>query len=338
MASAPSGSRRRVVLRLRAAVTRSRVVVERLSGAGARKRSHGARCGQELGGGRNAGAAPLLLGRRVQLRRVGRIRRRGRALVVRDALDAGQHTSRTAARGEGASRPAYRCFASWGCGARERIHPVISRGARALSRDHHRGRRIRGAHGPDHAASHRRGDLQVGGRRSRDPPVRARRLAAAAGLLLAAADPVRAQAVPAGPPTGEGMTATLVTVGLGREVFERFVHNALWVHDARTGQDVVYHWGLFSFNEPHFIARFLTGDTHYWMGGEDARALLASGRSSGRPITLQHLALRPGRVAHLRQFWTWTPRAENKFYRYDYFRDNCSTRLRDALDLALDGP
>ncbi len=165
----------------------------------------------------------------------------------------------------------------------------------------------------------------------------ARRLAAAAVLLLAAADPVRAQALPAGPPAGEGMTVTLVTVGLGPEVFERFGHNALWFHDARTGQDVVYHWGLFSFNEPHFIARFLTGDTHYWMGGEDARVLLAAERNSGRPITLQHLALTPRQVAHLRQFVSWNARDENKFYRYDYFRDNCSTRLRDALDLALDG-
>lgn len=128
-----------------------------------------------------------------------------------------------------------------------------------------------------------------------------------------------------------------MTVGLGSEVFERFGHNALWFHDFRTGEDIAYHWGLFSFNEPNFVARFLTGDTHYWMGPNDVHALIDSERRAGRPITLQGLALTPAQAVRLRQFVDSNSRGENKFYRYDYFRDNCSTRLRDALDLALGG-
>ena len=133
------------------------------------------------------------------------------------------------------------------------------------------------------------------------------------------------------------VTVTLVTFGQGTEVFERFGHDALWFHDARTGEDVAYHWGLFDFNEPHFVARFVSGDTRYSMGGMSAPALIAAERRTGRAVTLQRLALAPAQAQSLLDFVRWNARDENRFYRYDYYRDNCATRLRDALDRALGG-
>ncbi|CAN5915386.1 DUF4105 domain-containing protein [soil metagenome] len=164
----------------------------------------------------------------------------------------------------------------------------------------------------------------------------------AAALIGSAMRPARAQTLPVpasavtGTP-GSNITVTLVTFGLGHEVFERFGHNALWLHDATTLQDSAYHWGLFSFDEPGFLLRFLTGDTNYWMGAVDARLLVESERSRGRPVTLQRLNLTPAQALQLRDFVRWNAREEHKFYRYDYFGDNCSTRLRDALDSVLGG-
>ncbi|MBC7674229.1 MAG: DUF4105 domain-containing protein, partial [Polaromonas sp.] len=163
--------------------------------------------------------------------------------------------------------------------------------------------------------------------------------AALAGAALrsgtAQTPPMNASAV--APAPDRSITVTLVTFGLGQEVFERFGHNALWFHDAATLQDSAYHWGLFSFNEPGFLLRFLTGDTNYWMGAVDARQLVESGRSRGRPVTLQRLNLTPAQALQLREVVRTNAREENKFYRYDYFGDNCSTRLRDALDGVLGG-
>jgi hypothetical protein len=136
---------------------------------------------------------------------------------------------------------------------------------------------------------------------------------------------------------GSELEVTLMTFGLGQEVFERFGHNALWIHDAANGTDVAYNWGLFSFRQPHFLQRFLTGDTKYWMGGQDANLMIAQYQSLGRPITLQRLNMTPAQKVALRDFLHWNEQEENRFYRYDYFRDNCSTRLRDALDRALGG-
>ena len=146
-----------------------------------------------------------------------------------------------------------------------------------------------------------------------------------------------ALSAPSMPGAAAAPEVTLITFGSGEEVFERFGHNALWFHDPRTMQDIAYHWGLFSFNEPGFLMRFLTGDTKYWMGGVDAQALIASERNRGRPITLQRLNLTPEQAIKLREFVSWNEQPQNRFYRYDYFADNCSTRLRDALDGVLGG-
>ncbi len=170
----------------------------------------------------------------------------------------------------------------------------------------------------------------------------ARRLAGSLVLLFASLGRAVAQTPPVyattvAPVPGSQITVTLVTFGLGEEVFERFGHNALWFHDASTLQDVAYHWGLFSFNEPGFLVRFLTGDTKYWMGAVDVRELIEFERRRGRPITLQRLNLTPAQALRLREFVRWNALDENKYYRYDYFGDNCATRLRDALDHALGG-
>src|SRR6476661_5681839 len=62
---------------------------------------------------------------------------------------------------------------------------------------------------------------------------------------------------------GANLTVYLLTFGWGDEVWERFGHNAIWIKDRTRRTDTTYNWGMFSFDEPHFLARFLTGDTRY---------------------------------------------------------------------------
>jgi len=163
--------------------------------------------------------------------------------------------------------------------------------------------------------------------------------------LFTALGTVRAQtSPPAMPAPGTSATAAsddleimLATFGLGQEVFERFGHNAIWVHDRATGTDSTYDWGNFSFRQPGFIRRFLTGDTRYSMEARDANVMVEYYRSLGRPITVQRLNLTADEKRRLRDFLRWNALEENKYYRYDYFLDNCSTRLRDALDRVLGG-
>jgi hypothetical protein len=135
----------------------------------------------------------------------------------------------------------------------------------------------------------------------------------------------------------DGLEVFLVTFGQGELVFERFGHNAIWVHDATAGTDSTYDWGNFSFRQPGFLRRFLTGDTRYSMEGKDANEMVDFYRRLGRTITLQRLNLTAAQKGSLRDDLRRNALDENKFYRYDYFVDNCSTRLRDALDRTVGG-
>jgi hypothetical protein len=136
---------------------------------------------------------------------------------------------------------------------------------------------------------------------------------------------------------GSDLTVYLLTFGWGDVVWERFGHNAIHIKDRARGTDVTYNWGMFDFNQPNFIRRFLTGDTRYWMEAIELEPMLRHYRERNRSVLSQELNLTPAQRLKLKQFVELNALPQNKFYRYDYYRDNCSTRLRDALDHALAG-
>lgn len=136
---------------------------------------------------------------------------------------------------------------------------------------------------------------------------------------------------------GATLRISVLTFGQGDAVFERFGHNALRVQDTATGLDLAYNWGMFSFEQPNFLGRFLSGDTQYWVEAFPTPFLLQVYREQDRHTVEQVLALTPAQRLDIATFVAENAREANKYYRYDYFRDNCSTRLRDALDRVLDG-
>ncbi|HEU5171355.1 MAG TPA: DUF4105 domain-containing protein [Gemmatimonadales bacterium] len=162
---------------------------------------------------------------------------------------------------------------------------------------------------------------------------------AAVAVLLA---PLEAQtdrpAVrPSDRPNGSDLTVSLVTMGVGSRVWERFGHNAILVEDRRRGTRTAYNYGLFDFRQDDFLLRFIQGRMWYWMQGFDVDAMLRSYIRDNRSVWVQQLNLTPPERVALRDFLEWNERPENRYYRYDYYRDNCSTRVRDALDRVLGG-
>ena len=136
---------------------------------------------------------------------------------------------------------------------------------------------------------------------------------------------------------GEEYEISVLTAGAGAEVWEMWGHNMIRVHDLLTGEDVAYNWGMFSFAQEGFVLHFLMGRMHYWMAPAGTAETVRLYRWRDRILVQQHLALTPAQRLALVQFLAWNARDENKYYRYDYYLDNCSTRLRDALDRALGG-
>ena len=128
-----------------------------------------------------------------------------------------------------------------------------------------------------------------------------------------------------------------MTMGPGRAVWERFGHNAIWIHDPVQGTDKAYNYGLFDLRQENFLVRFLQGRMWYWMQGFPAQSYVELYRRANRSVWIQELEIPAGARRELQEFLEWNERPENRFYHYDYYRDNCSTRVRDALDRALQG-
>jgi hypothetical protein len=129
----------------------------------------------------------------------------------------------------------------------------------------------------------------------------------------------------------------LVTVGQGDQYWEKYGHNMLVFRDPSKKLDLAYNWGTFDFAAPDFLARQLVGDPQYWVDTVPTRPVLDFYRSRNRTTVLQRLNFTPEQAEKALALAQDNIRPENKFYRYDYYRDNCSTRIRDLIDAALGG-
>ncbi len=137
--------------------------------------------------------------------------------------------------------------------------------------------------------------------------------------------------------TGETLTIHLLTVGPGDRVEELFGHNAILVRDTLSGFEAAYNFGLFDLGAEGFLLNFLRGRMIYRVAPLPLDGMLASYGASRRKVWAQELDLEPARRAHLLELLQRTVLPANSSYRYEYFLNNCSTRIRDILDTVLDG-
>jgi hypothetical protein len=132
----------------------------------------------------------------------------------------------------------------------------------------------------------------------------------------------------------------VVTMGPGDEYWSRFGHDAILVDDRAddpSSEPTLYNFGYFDLDEPGFLWHFVQGRANYQLVALPAREDLEQYARAGRGTQLQWLDLTPAQASKLQRDLEWNARPENARYRYDYFTQDCTTRVRDALDRALDG-
>lgn len=129
----------------------------------------------------------------------------------------------------------------------------------------------------------------------------------------------------------------VMTMQPGEIFWERFGHDAIVVEDPATGAATSYNYGFFDPSEPGFFGRFVRGRMEYMLVALPLEQDLATYRDEGRGVSIQWLDLTPAEATRLADTLAVAARPENARYRYDYFTANCSTKVRDALDAALDG-
>ncbi len=129
----------------------------------------------------------------------------------------------------------------------------------------------------------------------------------------------------------------VVTFGPGDVFFERFGHDAIVVLDEDTGVATDYNFGFFDPGEPGFVGNFAHGRMMYLLEALPFDEDLGYYRDVGRSATIQWLDLRPEQAQKLADALAVNALPQNQRYRYDYFTNNCSSRVRDAIDDALGG-
>ncbi|MFT3762101.1 MAG: DUF4105 domain-containing protein [Pseudoxanthomonas sp.] len=129
----------------------------------------------------------------------------------------------------------------------------------------------------------------------------------------------------------------VVTMAPGDIFFERFGHDAIVVVDEATGEATSYNFGAFDPTEADFAGRFARGEMMYYLVALPFELDMASYRDEGRGATVQWLDLRPEQARALADALAEEALPENARYPYDYFTNNCATRVRDAIDDALGG-
>lgn len=131
----------------------------------------------------------------------------------------------------------------------------------------------------------------------------------------------------------------LLTFGVGPRIFEKFGHAAICLHYHRPEHpDVCFNYGVTDFRAgAAMVWRFLRGEQRFWVEPTTLDSMLQFYRWEDRDIWRQRLPITGGDARALEaRLWS-DIREENRYYRYDHFLDNCTTRIRDLIDQATHG-
>ena len=126
-------------------------------------------------------------------------------------------------------------------------------------------------------------------------------------------------------------TVSIITCSPGNEMYSVYGHSAIRVKDPRLNFDVVFNYGIFDFSSPNFLYRFCAGQTDYLLGAYRFETFLNEYRHDKRSVFEQELNLSAQEKQKIFDFLQWNAQPENRVYRYNFFFDNCATRVRDVI-------
>jgi hypothetical protein len=129
----------------------------------------------------------------------------------------------------------------------------------------------------------------------------------------------------------DSVDISLLTCGPGKEIYSMFGHSALRVNDKIHHQDLAFNYGMFSFDQPYFVSRFILGLTDYQLGIQTMSNFMEEYEEEGRWVIQQDLKLTRKEKLDILQALSENAKEENATYRYNFFYDNCTTRARDMI-------
>lgn len=124
---------------------------------------------------------------------------------------------------------------------------------------------------------------------------------------------------------------SLLTCTPGNELYSIFGHSAIRIIDSNNVNDLIFNYGTFNFNDEEFYIKFIKGKLNYFVSVQQTEDFIYSYTAEGRGITEQILNLSEQEKNEIKFALIENLKEENKYYQYDFFYDNCTTRLRDII-------
>lgn len=135
--------------------------------------------------------------------------------------------------------------------------------------------------------------------------------------------------------TADTWQVSLITCGPGVEVYNQFGHTAIRMKNDFRNIDLIYNYGIFSFNTPNFALRFTLGQTDYLLGIQSYQDFVDWYAYCHRDVREQVLNLSVDEKNILIGLLNENYKPQNRVYRYNFFYDNCATRPRDLIEKCL---
>ncbi len=125
---------------------------------------------------------------------------------------------------------------------------------------------------------------------------------------------------------------SLITCAPGDYLYNMFGHTGLCVRDPVAGTATVYDYGIFDFQTPNFYLKFARGKLLYQVGRRPLQRFIAFYQRNGIEVRERPLQLSAAERDRLIELLEINYRPENRYYKYDFFFDNCATRIRDIVE------
>jgi hypothetical protein len=129
----------------------------------------------------------------------------------------------------------------------------------------------------------------------------------------------------------ENAVISLITIAPGEETYSIFGHSAIRVFDPVNKIDYTFNYGTFDFSTPYFYLKFVRGNLEYFMDLSTFRNSVRMYMRENRSVNEMYLNLTLSQKQQLFNDLIENYKPENRYYKYDFFFDNCATRIRDII-------
>lgn len=130
---------------------------------------------------------------------------------------------------------------------------------------------------------------------------------------------------------------SVITCDPGAELYSSFGHSAFRVIDPVLNIDQAYNYGTFNFKTSNFYIKFARGKLLYDLSSYPFHYFIRDYVRENRTVVEQILNLDQTEKQAMFDFLENNAKPENKSYLYDFFFDNCATKLPEVSTKVLDG-